>query len=452
MLLCDCVIFYSQSNAFSIISKNTITTQLLDDDSVRSPSLSQSRSLRESTKIIDVLSLRQSNLSLRGGLSTSRSIASVRYTEKVSVKEEKDDLFCLEESKRATLRFNRVKYTLDTSNKVLLQNVCGMVVPGEMLSIMGSSGAGKTTLLSVLCGKANSGIVEGDILLNDRPLLSSISSQSDRPSFAYVMQSDAHIPSLTVRETLMFAAMLRLKEYSTRSTAVVSAVDWVLELLSLQQVRTVASLLSIVTTFICVYISDPDVCISLVMKVGSNIIGHGDHMNISVGQLRRLTIGVELVNKPSLIFLDEPTSGLDSYLASTVVTGLKNLAVQGHTIVCTIHQPSCDIFYGFSKLLLMSSGMPVYFGDTQTCITYFVERIHCQVPSSSVNPAEFVVDIAAAAAAAAAATTNGSDSDHPTTVQLSEMLFNTWDPADKELIHAPHDTVRNYLLLLYKLT
>jgi ABC-type multidrug transport system ATPase subunit len=174
------------------------------------------------------------------------------------------------------------------------------------------------------------------------------------------------------------------------------------------------------------------------MKVGSNIIGHGDHMNISIGQLRRLTIGVELVNRPSLIFLDEPTSGLDSYLASTVVTGLKNLAAQGHTIVCTIHQPSCDIFYGFSKLLLMSSGMPVYFGDTQTCIAYFVERLHCEVPSSSVNPAEFVVDIAAAAAAAAS--TSGSD--HPTTAQLCEMLFSTWDPTDKELIDARYDKVR----------
>jgi ABC-type multidrug transport system ATPase subunit len=69
------------------------------------------------------------------------------------------------------------------------------------------------------------------------PLLSRISSKSDRPSVAYVMQSDAHIPSLTVRETLTFAAMLRLKEYSTCSAPVVSAVDWVLELLSLQQVR-----------------------------------------------------------------------------------------------------------------------------------------------------------------------------------------------------------------------
>jgi ABC-type multidrug transport system ATPase subunit len=132
-----------------------------------------------------------------------------------------------------------------------------------------------------LSGKANSGTIEGDILMNNTSLHSIMTATGATrqcfPSIAYVMQSDAHIPSLTVKETLTFAAMLRLREYRSGSIAVTSAVDWVLQLLSLRLVE-------------------------------NNLIGSGDHMNLSVGQVRRLTIGVELVSRPSLIFLDEPTS------------------------------------------------------------------------------------------------------------------------------------------------
>jgi ABC-type multidrug transport system ATPase subunit len=174
------------------------------------------------------------------------------------------------------------------------------------------------------------------------------------------MQDDAHISVLTVKETLTFAAMLRLRESSSQSKSVQKAVADTMELLGLK-------------------------------TIGDNYIGTFEERTISLGQLRRVTIGVEIVHRPSVIFLDEPTSGLDSYLASTVVDGLKTLSLSQRTICCTIHQPSAKVFEKFDKLLLLSSGFPIYFGPISQCQTHF-ERIG--YVSEHTNPAEFVLEIA----------------------------------------------------------
>jgi ABC-type multidrug transport system ATPase subunit len=135
---------------------------------------------------------------------------------------------------------------------------------------------GKTTLLNVIAGRANSGVIEGDVLLNGAPLATVLQSSSSG-TVAYVQQDDAHIAVLTVRETLLYAAMLRLRESSPTSSTVLAAVDEVIELLGLGQ-------------------------------IAENFIGSSEKRNISLGQLRRVTIAVEIVSRPSLIFLDEVSS------------------------------------------------------------------------------------------------------------------------------------------------
>jgi ABC-type multidrug transport system ATPase subunit len=71
---------------------------------------------------------------------------------------------------------------------------------------------------------------------------------------------------------------------------------------------------------------------------------------LSTEQRKRLTIAVELVANPSIIFMDEPTSGLDARAAAIVMRTVRNTVDTGRTVVCTIHQPSIDIFEAFDEV------------------------------------------------------------------------------------------------------
>jgi ABC-type multidrug transport system ATPase subunit len=148
---------------------------------------------------------------------------------------------------------------------------------------MGPSGAGKTTLLNALAGRTNTGRLEGSMYMNSAKCesLRATSSATEAPCYAFVMQDDHHNPMLTVKETLIFAAMLR-KRTSNR-TEVMALVDTTLDLLGLA-------------------------------RIADDFVNTPERRTMSNGQLRRLTIGVEVVCAPPLIFLDEPTSGLSSFL------------------------------------------------------------------------------------------------------------------------------------------
>ena len=138
----------------------------------------------------------------------------------------------------------------------------------------------KTTLLNILSGRANSGTVVGDILTNSRPFLGmkigNSMADNESPSYAYVMQDDVHCAVLTVRETLEFAAMLRLRD--CKVSAVADMVDEIMGILGLK-------------------------------GVADCYVGTVGNTSMSRGQIRRLTVGVEIVLSPSMIFLDEPTTG-----------------------------------------------------------------------------------------------------------------------------------------------
>ena len=115
---------------------------------------------------------------------------------------------------------------------------------------------------------------------------------------------------------------------------------------------------------------------------------------LSGGQLKRVSIGVEIVNLPNLMFLDEPTTGLDSSTSLEVMSAIRNVANQNRTVICTIHQPSAETFALFDTLLLLAAGKIIYFGPSLHMIKYFTDSPFQFKYAEGSNPAEFVVAVA----------------------------------------------------------
>eukprot|EP00892_Ulva_mutabilis_P010291 jgi/Ulvmu1/7634/UM038_0061.1 len=209
-------------------------------------------------------------------------------------------------------------------DKVILDNVTGKVEPGHMLAIMGPSGSGKTTLLDTLAGRAQGNLhVQGDVRVNGHH------TKMSYGTVAYVPQQDLLTGTLTVYETLMFAAKLRLAIPQHERAELVDAILHELGLAS-------AASTPVGTLFI---------------------------KGVSGGQKRRLSIACEVLVSPAILFLDEPTSGLDSASAFFCIKALKVLANQSRTIIMSIHQPSAEVFDVFDRLLLLSQGQMVFFGE-----------------------------------------------------------------------------------------
>ncbi|KAK2768713.1 hypothetical protein FQN54_000569 [Arachnomyces sp. PD_36] len=257
--------------------------------------------------------------------------------------------------------WKNLSYTVKTSSgdRVLLDNVQGWVKPGMLGALMGASGAGKTTLLDVLAQRKTEGTINGSVLVDGRPI-----SVSFQRSAGYCEQLDVHEPFATVREALEFSALLRQPREVPREEKL-SYVDTIIDLLELHDLQD-----------------------TLIGTVGAGL---------SVEQRKRVTIGVELVSKPSiLVFLDEPTSGLDGQAAFNTVRFLRKLADVGQAVLVTIHQPSAQLFAQFDTLLLLSEGgKTVYFGDIgdngKTVKDYFAG--HGASCAPSVNPAEHIIDV-----------------------------------------------------------
>jgi ABC-type multidrug transport system ATPase subunit/ABC-type multidrug transport system permease subunit len=262
---------------------------------------------------------------------------------------------------KSIFTWKNLTYTVKTSegDRVLLNDVQGYVKPGMLGALMGSSGAGKTTLLDVLAQRKTEGTIHGSVLVDGRPL-----PMSFQRSAGYVEQLDIHEPLTTVREALEFSALLR-QSRETPDEEKLRYVDTIINLLELNDLEN-----------------------TLVGRPGAGL---------SVEQRKRLTIGVELVAKPSiLIFLDEPTSGLDGQAAFNTVRFLRKLADIGQAILVTIHQPSAQLFAQFDTLLLLTTGgRTVYFGDigeeASTVKDYFARN--GEPCPADVNPAEHMIDV-----------------------------------------------------------
>ncbi|XP_023735837.3 ABC transporter G family member 9 [Lactuca sativa] len=265
------------------------------------------------------------------------------------------------------LKFQEVVYTIrikkegwlkknsDKSiEKQILKGVTGKVMPGELLAMLGPSGSGKTTLLTALGGRLG-GKLGGTITYNGK----SFSSIMKRNT-GFVTQDDVLYPHLTVTETLVFTALLRLPRSLTSQEKAMHA-ESVINQLGLTRCK-------------------------------SSIIGGPLLRGVSGGERKRVSIGQEMLINPSLLFLDEPTSGLDSTTAQRIVSTLWDLARGGRTVVMTIHQPSSRLFYMFHKVLLLSEGNPLFFGKGSEVMDYF-NRIGFS-PSVAMNPSDFLLDLA----------------------------------------------------------
>ncbi|KAK4052986.1 hypothetical protein OIO90_004110 [Microbotryomycetes sp. JL221] len=213
---------------------------------------------------------------------------------------------------------------------------------------------GKTTLMDVLAQRKTEGEITGEVLLDGQPLPISFQRTT-----GYVEQLDIRSPQATVREALEFSALLRQpRSYSDAQK--LAYVDTIIDLLDLHDVEN-----------------------ALVGEPGAGL---------SVEQRKRLTIGVELVARPRLVFADEPTSGLDGQSAYIIVRFLRRLAAAGQAVVVVIHQPSAALFAEFDSLLLLrSGGQTVYFGQRANMPQYFAQQ-GFEFPRD-VNPAEYMIDI-----------------------------------------------------------
>ncbi|KAF9415247.1 hypothetical protein BGZ94_000147 [Podila epigama] len=255
-----------------------------------------------------------------------------------------------------------VPYKSDPSGKKqLLNGIAGLVKPGTMTALMGSSGAGKTTLLDVLAQRKNIGVVTGQIEVDGEPL-----RRDFQRTTGYCEQLDVHVPECTVREALQFSARLRQPADITET----EKDAYVEEIIHILEMEKIADAL-----------------------VGTTESGLG----ISVEERKRLTIGVELVAKPKLLFLDEPTSGLDAQASYNIMRFMRKLADQGQAILCTIHQPSSQLFAFFDDLLLLAKGgNTVYFGELGHDSVYLIEYFQkngAPPCSPNANPAEYILDV-----------------------------------------------------------
>uniref|UniRef100_A0A0D3F5W6 ABC transporter domain-containing protein n=1 Tax=Oryza barthii TaxID=65489 RepID=A0A0D3F5W6_9ORYZ len=230
-----------------------------------------------------------------------------------------------------TISFQDVNYYVDTPVEMreqgykerklqLLHNITGAFQPGVLSALMGVTGAGKTTLLDVLAGRKTGGVIEGDIRVGGYPKI----QQTFARISGYCEQTDVHSPQITVEESVAYSAWLRLPTEVDSKTRR-EFVDEVIQTIELDDIRDA-------------------------------LVGLPGVSGLSTEQRKRLTIAVELVSNPSVIFMDEPTSGLDARAAAIVMRAVKNVADTGRTVVCTIHQPSIEIFEAFDELMLMKRG------------------------------------------------------------------------------------------------
>ncbi|CAK9136579.1 unnamed protein product [Ilex paraguariensis] len=272
-----------------------------------------------------------------------------------------------------SMSFSNISYYVDVPMELkhhglsedrlqLLVNVTGAFRPGVLTALVGVSGAGKTTLMDVLAGRKTGGHIQGTIYISGYP--------KKQETFArvsgYCEQNDVHSPCLTVHESLLFSAWLRLPSDVGLKTQR-AFVDEVMELVELT-------------------------------PLSGALVGLPGVDGLSTEQRKRLTIAVELVANPSIVFMDEPTSGLDARAAAIVMRTVRNIVDTGRTIVCTIHQPSIDIFESFDELVLMKRGGElIYAGPLgkRSCklIQYFqaVQGVHKIRPGY--NPATWILEV-----------------------------------------------------------
>jgi len=252
------------------------------------------------------------------------------------------------------IKFQDLQYTaslgLGKGKKEILHFIHGRFLPGQLIAIMGPSGAGKSTLLDLLSGYRISG-VRGCVFVNSRER----DLEEFRRVSCYITQDDRLQPLLSVEENMKVAADLKLpaKYKEVEKEEIINEILRILGLFEAKKTRAV---------------------------------------QLSGGQKKRLSIALELVNNPLVLFLDEPTTGLDSASCHLTVKLMKSLARQGRTIVCTIHQPSATLFEEFDHVYVLAAGECLYQGSPQNLVP-FLSSVGLACPNFH-NPADYIIELA----------------------------------------------------------
>jgi ATP-binding cassette subfamily G (WHITE) protein 2 len=247
--------------------------------------------------------------------------------------------------------------TINFGDRKLLHGVSGSV-KGKFLAIMGGSGSGKTTLLNYLARRTQRQMKmhDGVSQLNG----AEYSRSTLKQVAGYVQQDDLLFGNLTVEETLMYSAKLRLPADVTKEERKARVED-AMERLGLLHCR-------------------------------NTIIGDELKRGVSGGERKRVCVAVELLMRPNVLMLDEPTSGLDSASALSLCQTLKDLAESGScTVICTIHQPQTKIFNLFDDLIILNKGHVLYQGAASEVIAHYTEAGFPCPPYT--NPADHILDV-----------------------------------------------------------
>ncbi|XP_058818863.1 ATP-binding cassette sub-family G member 1-like [Topomyia yanbarensis] len=281
-----------------------------------------------------------------------------------------------------SLSFRNLSYSVNQrgNQKQILKNISGTFGSGRLTAVIGPSGGGKSSLMNALSGFRTQG-VKGRILVNNEP----VDPQKYRQLVAYTAQDVPLLPNITVQETLHFAADLKLPS-SVTGIHKTKIVNDIVALLGLEK------------------------CIHNQVEV------------ISGGERKRLSIGLELVSNPKIMFFDEPTSGLDSVASYQVVSHLKELAKQGRCVVSAIHQPSSELLELFDDIYVLTDGRCMYQGTLVEMIPTLAEAgFLCP---RYYNPADFALKIASTV-----------ESDPDKTSQLMKRM----ESATNEQLNGTHD-------------
>ncbi|GAA6231592.1 ATP-binding cassette sub-family G member 8 [Lates japonicus] len=250
----------------------------------------------------------------------------------------------------------KLPWEIKGNKQTAINNLSLRVRSGQMLAVIGSSGCGKTSLLDIITCRDEGGTMTcGQILINGKPN----TPQLVKKSIAHVRQDDRLLPHLTVRETLMFVAKLRLPTHFTQAQRDQRVDDVIAELRLRQCAHT---------------------------RVGNDYV-----RGVSGGERRRVSIAVQLLWNPGILILDEPTSGLDSFTAHNLVITLSRLARGNRLVLLSVHQPRSDIFQLFDLVVLLSSGSAVYCGAARDMVPYFT-ALGYPCPRYC-NPSDFYVDL-----------------------------------------------------------
>lgn len=232
-------------------------------------------------------------------------------------------------------------------DKEILHGISANFRSGQLCCLMGPSGAGKTSLLTVLATGRNPAMT-----LNGGPLPKNFGSLC-----CTIPQADILYPALSPEQSLRYSAMLRLPETTTKAE-IEKRVEDLLEELRL-------------------------------VKCRKTPIGNDDRRGVSGGERKRVSIGVELIANPRILFVDEPSSGLDSKSAEDVIRLLRGISRRGRLVICTIHQPSWGIFEQFDKLLLLHHGYVVYQGRTGPVLQNYFNSHLGLTPPAFENPLDY---------------------------------------------------------------